>query len=274
MPPARHSEGAESTGMKHLFFGRVLSVVLLFCFGGSAALAQRSNDKPLTNAAVVKLVKAGFKERSILSIIAARPSYYDLSTERMIELKRSGVSERIILAMLERQEGMIAFDDSWSEDPFFRDGTESRKTDPLKPTSPGDSMSTDIFGSSGGVKGETRSRGGNGSVVDDTITTGSATVRIIKPPAEANAPARLEKTLTLTNASIIELVEAGFSEGTIIRRINQSPVDFDLSPTQQNELRRRRVSDKLITAMQAAMGLEPGNTKRSSGPNDKPKNHN
>lgn len=260
--------------MKHLFVGRVLPVVLLICFGGSVALSQRAGDAPLTNAAVVKLVKAGFKEKSILSIIAARPSNFDLSTERMIDLKRSGVSERIILAMLSRQDGMMVIDDSWSEDPFFRDGIEPKRTDPLKAPPSGDSASTDIFGSSGGVKGETRSRGGNGSIVDDTITTGSATVRIIKPPAEANTPAKLERTPTLTNASIIELVEAGFSEGTIIRRIDQSAVDFDLSPNQQKELRRRRVSDKVITAMQTAMGLEPGNTKPLSGANDKPKTHN
>jgi hypothetical protein len=260
--------------MKYLFVGRVLPVVLLFCFGGSIALSQRPNDTPLNNAAVVKLVKAGFKEKSILSIIASRPSNFDLSTERMIDLKRSGVSERIILAMLARQEGMMAIDDSWSEDPFFREGIEPKRTDPLKAPTTGDGSSTDIFGSSGGVKGETRSRGGNGSIVDDTITTGSATVRIIKPPAEANTPAKLERTATLTNASIIELVEAGFSEGTIIRRIDQSAVDFDLSAGQQKELRRRRVSDKVITAMQTAMGLEPGTTKPLSGTDDKPKTHN
>jgi len=55
---------------------------------------------------------------------------------------------------------------------------------------------------------------------------------------------------------VVELVEAGFSEGTIIRRIEQSPVEFDLSSSKLDELRKRRVSDKILTAMRTAMGDE------------------
>ena len=40
---------------------------------------------------------------------------------------------------------------------------------------------------------------------------------------------------------------------TIIRRIEQSPAEFDLSPPKLAELRRRRVSDRIIAAMTAAM---------------------
>jgi len=89
------------------------------------------------------------------------------------------------------------------------------------------------------------------------VTTGSATVKILRPPTEpggASTSAKLEKTKSLTNDSIIELVEAGFSEGTIIRRIEQSPVEFDLAANKLEELRRRRVSDKVLAAMKAAMG--------------------
>jgi hypothetical protein len=80
----------------------------------------------------------------------------------------------------------------------------------------------------------------------------------------------LEKTPNLTNASIIELVEAGFSEGTVIRRIEQSPVEFDLSPNSLDELRKRRVSEKILVAMKAAMGESNGSTNPSSS-NEKPK---
>ena len=91
------------------------------------------------------------------------------------------------------------------------------------------------------------------------MTTGSATVRILKPPAEAGGagPTKLEKAKTLTNDSIVELVEAGFSEGTIIRRIEQSPVEFDLATTKLEELRKQRVSEKILAAMKVAMGDEP-----------------
>ena len=81
---------------------------------------------------------------------------------------------------------------------------------------------TSIFGSGGGVKGRSKTQGRDGSVDSDTMTTGSATVKIIRPPTEPGSAAstKLEKTKSLTNDSIIELVEAGFSEGTIIHRMN------------------------------------------------------
>jgi len=116
---------------------------------------------------------------------------------------------------------------------------------------------TNIFGSGGGVKGRSKSRSGDGSLDSDTVTTGSATVKILRPPTEpggAPTSTKLEKTKSLTNESIIELVDAGFSEGTIIRRIEQSPVEFDLAANKVEELRRRRVSDKVLAAMKTAMG--------------------
>ena len=261
--------------MKQHFVGRVLALLLAVSLNGLLAHGQKTNNStPLTNAAVVKLVKAGFKEKTIASIIAARPANFELSTERMIELKRNGVSERLILAMISRQEGMELADDSWSEDPFFNEGGNTKRNEQSRAQVPNDGSSADIFGSSGGVKGQTRSRGQNGSIVDDTVTTGSATVHIIRPSVEANTPMKLEKTPTLTNASVVELVDAGFSDGTIIRRIEQSPVQFDLSPAQITELRNRRVSDKLLVAMQNAMGIAPASTKSTSTPNDKPKTQN
>jgi hypothetical protein len=264
--------------MKHLFVGRLLPVLLVVSVGCLWGKSQTADPTWLTNAAVVKLVKAGFKEKSILSIIAARPVRFDLSTDRMIELKHNGVSEKLILAMLARQEGMdIDFSDqSWGDEPFLAEGVDSKKNNPAKnpslgSPSSGNDGSVDIFGSSGGVKGETRTRGGlDGSHSGDTMTTGSATVRIIKPPVEANAPMKLEKTPSLTNASIIELVEAGFSEGTIIRRIEQSPVEFDLSANQIAELRKHRVSEKILTAMKAATGDDPAATKNASQSDVKP----
>jgi hypothetical protein len=86
--------------------------------------------------------------------------------------------------------------------------------------------------------------------------SGSATVRIIKPPVEGGdgAAPRLEKTPTLTNEGVIRLVDAGFSEGTIIKRIEESPVDFDLSPAKIVELQKKRVTETIIAAMNAAMG--------------------
>jgi len=207
-------------------------------------------DAPLTNASVIRLVKAGFKEKTVIAIINNRPGDFKLDTEHLIDLKHNGVNENIILAMLSSQMGTVMVDENeWSsEDPFFKD---------LKKPSAAESQTqTGIFGSGSSSRSESKGRGGLGGNQNEGTVTGSATVRIIKPPVEAgeSATPKLEKTPTLTNAAIIRLVEAGFSEGTIIKRIEESPVDFDLSPTKVDELHKRRVTDAIIAAMTAAMG--------------------
>lgn len=240
--------------MKAFIRNRTMLLLVVFACSVSVA-AQTGTDAPLTNSAVVKLVKANFKEKTIISIIGSRASRFDLSTERMIDLKRSGVSEKIILAMLARQQG-LDFDDSWNDEAFFKSSDPQSNDKQSSPGTgaPNSGNSTDIFGSSGGFHGSTQSKGGNSSNGGDTITTGSATVRILRPAAEAGAIPKLEKVATLNNDSIVELIEAGFSEGTIIRRIEQSPVEFDLSPEKLGELRKHRVSEKILSAMKAATG--------------------
>jgi hypothetical protein len=230
---------------------RILAALAISIIVCQVGLAQQAREAPLTNAAVVKLVRAGFKENTVISIIRSRPHQFDLSPDRLIELKKNGVSEKIILAML-AVDGSSFADDDWSDDSFFRDSLGSRTGN----SQSGGGNSADIFGNSGGSRGRSRSNGSNGGNSDDTQTTGSATVKILRPPAESGGttgPPRMERTPTLTNNSIVELVEAGFSEGTIIRRIEQSPVEFDLSPEKLKELRRRRVTEAIISAMTAAM---------------------
>ena len=243
--------------MKGFIFSRSLLLVLCLLISCASVWAQSDNNAPLTNASIVKLVKAGFKEKSIITIIASKPVSFDLSTDRLIELKRTGVTEKVILAMMARQEGNDFSDEAWTDEEFFNQSTNAAKgSSSTKPGNSNDGSSTDIFGSSGGSKGATRSNRGNSSGSGDTVTTGSATVKILRPPSEAEGPAKLEKTKSLTNDSVCELVEAGFSEGTIIRRIEQSPVEFDLSAAKIEELRKRRVSEKIISAMKTAMGDE------------------
>ncbi|HJU91583.1 MAG TPA: hypothetical protein VJ656_01505 [Pyrinomonadaceae bacterium] len=221
----------------------------LFVVGNS----QQLSDAPLTNAGVVQLVKAGFKEKTVITIINNRPSNFNLDTDELVKLKRSNVSENIILAMLSSQMGTATFieDDDWEGDGFFKDLKRPRSAG-------GDSQSqgTSIFGSGGSSQSSTRSRGGQGGNTSEGSVSGSATVRIIKPPVEGgeNASPKLEKTQTLNNEGVIRLVEAGFSEGTIIKRIEESPVDFDLSPGKLDELYKKRVTDAIVNAMRAAMG--------------------
>jgi len=240
--------------MKSFLPAILITICLLL--GGTAVYGQSKQDEgPMKNAEVVKLVKAGFKEKTILVIIASRLPDFDLSSDRMIQLKRAGVSENIIIAMLARQQGTdVPTDDpSWGDDAFFNSKLDPKGDSTNRGTEPG----MDIFGSSAGSRQSNRSHGGNGSSSGESQLSGSATVRILKPPTEpggAEGPTKLEKTKSLTNEAIVELVDAGFSEGTIIRRIEQSPVEFDLAPEKLDVLRKKRVTDKVLSAMKAAMG--------------------
>ena len=236
---------------------RAFSGIALVCVMAMGAYAQESSSEaPLTNGAVLKLVKAGFKEKTIIAIINSRPNRFNLETEQLIQLKHNGVSENVILAMLSLAGMNVAQEDEWEDDAsFFRRSTQQARESQQNNQQGG---STDIFGSGSGSRSQTRSRGGSGGNENDSDVTGSATVRIIRPQGEAgNAPAKLERVPTLNNEGIIKLVEAGFSEGTIIKRIEESPADFDLSAEKLEELRKRRVTDPIIAAMTAAMGDGP-----------------
>jgi hypothetical protein len=228
-----------------------LTLVTTLCLGVSGFSFAQQPEQPLTNQAVVKLVRAGFKEKTVIAIIHNRLNRFNLEPDRLIELKRNGVSENIILAMLAQDDGFVLPDDDWMDSRSSRN-----RSGEGNPQSGG----SDIFGSSSGSRSRNSGRGGDGANEGETTTTGSATVRILRPPAEAGGAGavKLEKTPTLTNESVIKLVEAGFSEGTIIKRIENSPADFDLSVTKLEELRRRRVTEPIILAMTEAMGDESG----------------
>src|ERR687884_22874 len=103
---------------------RVMSFVLGFVVVASASARAQSKgaEEPLTNASVVKLVRAGFREKTVVAIIGARPVNFDLSPERLIELKKSGVSERVILAMIARAESVDIASDDWDDDMPVGDG--------------------------------------------------------------------------------------------------------------------------------------------------------
>jgi len=233
--------------MRRVFTAAILCLSIL-----SIGVYAQQAEAPLTNSSVIKLVKAGFKEKTIIAIIGNRPGDFDVDTDHLIHLKRNGVNENIILAMLSSHLGTsIDVEDEWSSnDTFFKD---------LKrPNAGGDSegQGASIFGSGGSSQSQTRSRGGSGGNQTEGNLSGSATVRIIKSPVEGgeSGSPRLVKTPTLNNEGVIRLVGAGFSEGTIIKRIEESPVDFDLSPARINDLQKRRVSESIIAAMNAAMG--------------------
>jgi len=63
-----------------------------------AAFAQ--GGKPLTNADIIEMAKAGFSEETIIKAIEANDPNYDTSVSALLELKKAGISEKVVNAML------------------------------------------------------------------------------------------------------------------------------------------------------------------------------
>src|ERR671921_194625 len=95
---------------------RLICLLLVFAAAAATARAQAQAPTTLTNASVVKLVRAGFREKTVIAIINARPVSFDLSPDRLIELKKGGVPERVILAMLARSESIDFASEEWDDD--------------------------------------------------------------------------------------------------------------------------------------------------------------
>jgi hypothetical protein len=64
------------------------------------AFAQ-APQKPLANDDVVQMVKSKLPESTIINMIRASPSSFDISVTAMIALQQAGVSERIMNAVVE-----------------------------------------------------------------------------------------------------------------------------------------------------------------------------
>jgi hypothetical protein len=242
-------------------------VSILALASTSAANAQNPPDNKrevLTNESIINLSKAGFKERTIINLIRNSETAFDISTYKLVELKKRGVNEKVINEMVERTNYRTAAQrlTSLRDDEFFSKDDEAFFNGPIfkeVPTEKEAKRREDeamIFGSQSGSGSRNRSRGGMGPNSDrsqQSETTGSATVRIIRPPGEGGSEPKLQRAPKLENKDIMEMVQAGFSEGTVIRKIESSQVDFDLSAKALVALRQNRVSERVITAMKTAM---------------------
>ena len=73
-----------------------IGLLLLMCLSVSS-LAQQ---KPLTNADVVNMVKGGLAESVVISAIQLNPATYDISPTALLALKKAGVTQQEQDAML------------------------------------------------------------------------------------------------------------------------------------------------------------------------------
>ncbi len=259
-----------------IVFSLLILCAASFTFSGLVS-AQAPVREVLNNESIVNLVKAKFKEATILSLIRTSPVSFDITTNKLVQLKKNGVNEKIITAMIERQTSLMGMSGgvgdyaSLGDDEFFRQGDEeffkrsgpqSRATPNNGNNSGGSDNEMGVFGSRSGGRSQAESRGigpgPNGSASGSSETMGSASVRILRPPSEAGGAGepKLQRQPKLDNKAILDLIEAGFSEGTILRKIENSQVNFDLSTKSLSDLRKNRVSEPIIKAMSEAMGIE------------------
>lgn len=256
--------------MTNLLRLSLLSALLILpvAMAGAQERAPSRSREVLTNEAVIDLSRAGFKERTIVTLIRTSETAFDISTPRLVELKKRGVNERIISEMIERtnvreairRQTTLRNDEFFSkaDEEFFK-GSTIYKEVPTERQARQREEEAWIFGSQSGSESSSRTRGwgANGDRQQSAEVTGSASVRILRPAGDAAAGGaslpKLERAPKLDNQGVLEMVQAGFSEGTIIRKIELAQVDFDLSSNALTELKQNRVSEKIIKAMTTAM---------------------
>lgn len=115
---SKGKKGEEMKSLKSI----ILLVVLLFLSGVSLSAAEI-----LINETIVTMVKAGISEELIISKIKTSQNQFDLSVESILGLKKKGVTENVIKAMLDASSNIKASPvQSASIDPmaaFLRLGT-------------------------------------------------------------------------------------------------------------------------------------------------------
>jgi hypothetical protein len=81
---------------------RLLSLLLALLVVVFIAVFPAQAQQGLTNTDVIKMQSAGLSESIILSSVNTQPAAYDTSTDGLLALKTSGVSDAVLGAMISR----------------------------------------------------------------------------------------------------------------------------------------------------------------------------
>lgn len=76
----------------------LLTLIGWVCF--ACALMAQTAPKPLTNDDVVSMVKGGLGESTVITAIQSQDNNFDISATALLQLKKSGVSSKVMDAML------------------------------------------------------------------------------------------------------------------------------------------------------------------------------
>jgi hypothetical protein len=91
--------------MRGVRLGRLISLLTLLLALPVPFLAQASTDRALTNADIVRMMKAGIPESIIVREIQMSETNFGTSAADLISLKNQGASERVLGAVLDTRSG-------------------------------------------------------------------------------------------------------------------------------------------------------------------------
>jgi hypothetical protein len=81
-------------------FKMLLVAIMALCFAVCMAPQTLNAQQTMNNDAVIKLVKAGLSEDLIVSTINSQPGTYNTTTDGLIALKKAGVSDKVVGAIV------------------------------------------------------------------------------------------------------------------------------------------------------------------------------
>ncbi|MEP7037784.1 MAG: hypothetical protein ABI891_05535, partial [Acidobacteriota bacterium] len=107
----------------------IIACLLFVAFFVTANTTIYAQDEVMTNNEVISLAKAGLNSSIIVNKIRTSKSNFDLSTDSLIALKKAGVSDEIVTAMLEAKSGKTLLTNSTVS-------TTAANAEPNNPMSP------------------------------------------------------------------------------------------------------------------------------------------
>jgi hypothetical protein len=81
---------------------RLLYLALTVFVAAFVLVVPAEAQQGLTNTDIVKMQAAGLSESIILSTVNTQPAAYDTSTDGLLALKKAGVSDAVVAAMISR----------------------------------------------------------------------------------------------------------------------------------------------------------------------------
>ncbi len=85
---------------------RLPSILLILLVATLVTAVPARSQQGLTNADIIKMQSAGLSENIILASVNGQPAAYDTSTDGLLALKKAGVSDAVVAAMISRNAAM------------------------------------------------------------------------------------------------------------------------------------------------------------------------